>query len=93
MVSHYQRNAVISVNPATQFADSLAGVQERLSREGPERNDHAWFDQLDLPQQVWTAGLHLVRHWIAISGRTVLENIADENLFARELDCSEDFVQ
>jgi hypothetical protein len=52
---------MISVNLAAQLADAFTSVQERLGREGPERNDHARLNQLDLADEEWTAGLHLVR--------------------------------
>jgi hypothetical protein len=93
MVRNHERHAVEAVNLTAQLADSFSRVQERLGRERPERNDHPWLDQLDLPQQEWSACLHLVRHWIAISGRAMLQDVADVDIAPRKFNRCENLVE
>ena len=93
MVRHHQRHAVVFMNLSAELADSLSGVQERLGGERPERNDHSWLDQLDLPQQVWTAGLNFIRHWIAIAGRAMLQDVANVDIAPRKFNRCENLVE
>src|SRR5881394_125677 len=48
MVRDHERYTVIAMNLAAQLADGCLRVKQRLRREGAEREDHFWFDQLDL---------------------------------------------
>ncbi len=78
-----QRHAVVAVNLASQLADRELRLQQRLRRERPEREDHLRADQLDLPNEVRTARLNFFRQRIAVSRRTMLEDVADEDVLAR----------
>jgi len=62
-----------------------------LGSEGPERNDYFRLDDLQLPYQIRTARRHFIRQGISVAGGTVLEHVADENVFALEIDCGENF--
>src|SRR5688572_14431641 len=93
MIGHYQWHAVISVNSAAQFANSFSRVQQRLGGKSPERHDHAWLDQLDLANEVRTAGLNFIRHRIAIAGRAMLQDVANVDIAARKFNRSENLVE
>ena len=60
--------------------------EKSLRSEGPKRNDHFWLDQLELANEIGTAGFDLIRQRISVAGRPMLEDVADEYLFAREVD-------
>ncbi len=49
--------------------------------------------QLDLPNEIRTACLHLVRDGIPVSRRPMLQHVADKHVVARELDRREDLVE
>ena len=93
MIRHYQWHAVISVNSAAQFANSFSRVQQRLGGKSPERHDHAWLDQLDLADEVRTAGLNFIRHRIAIAGWAMLQDVANVDIAARKFNRSENLVE
>src|ERR1035437_226771 len=90
VVGDDQRHPVIAVYLTAQFTDRLRGLQESLRRERAEGKDHSGLEQLQLAQQVRAAGLDLVRRRIPVAGRAVLEDVADEDVFPREIDGGED---
>src|SRR5947209_7206632 len=83
VVGDNERHTVILVYLSSQFTDRRLGVQQCLRGKCAQRENHFWFDDLDLPNEVRTARFHLFRLRIAVSGRTMLENIGDEDILAR----------
>src|SRR5688500_6773956 len=81
------------MDQSAQFSDRRFGVEKSLGGEAPERNDYFRLDQLELPYEVWTAGSDLVRQRVAVAGRAVLENVADEDVFAPQLHRRENLVE
>src|SRR5436305_13984191 len=90
MISDHQRRAVERFPAAAQFAHWRAGPEKSFHRNGAERHNHFWFDDLDLFHQIRPAGLHFARSWCAISERTgrdvgtAFENVGDVNLLPPE---------
>src|SRR6476646_6100870 len=80
MIGDDHGNAVIAVNRAAQLPDRQLGFEQRLRGEGAEGENDLWAHQLDLANEVWAAGAHLVRHRIAIAWRPVLQDVEDEHL-------------
>src|SRR5215218_8326302 len=85
MVSDDQRDAVVSVHRAPQLADRLLCVEQRLGGERPEGHDHLRPNQLELPDQVGAARLHLVGLRVAVVRRAVLQDVGDEDVLPRQL--------
>ena len=99
MISDHQRRAVERFPAAAQFAHRRAGPEKSFHRNGAERHNHFWFDDVDLFHQIRPAGLHFARSWCAISERTgrhvgtAFENVADVDLLARESAGGDDLVE
>src|SRR5579862_3053670 len=93
VVRHDQGHSVVAVHSTTEFADRQLRLQKRLGGECSERQNHLRADQLDLADQVWAAGRDLVRQWIPVARWAVLEDIADEDIFALQIDRRENFGQ
>src|SRR5205085_4530658 len=68
-------------------------VEKSLGSEGPERNDDFRLDELKLPYQIGTACRHFIRQRISVGRRPVLEHVANENVFALQIDGGENFCQ
>src|SRR5687768_768498 len=88
-----ERDAAILMDRSPQFSDRRFGVEKSLGGEAPERNDYFRLDQLELPDEVWSARRDLVRQRVAVAGRPVLEHVADEDVFAPQLHRRENFVE
>ena len=58
-------------------------VQQRLRREGPERDHHLRLHHVDLPEQERLAGGHFVGLGVAVAGRPALEDVGDVDVLAR----------
>src|ERR1051325_475252 len=88
-----QRNAVKAVHLVAQLSDRQLRLQKSLSSERSKSKDCFWLNQLKLAQQVRAAGGYFVRHRIAIPWWPMLEHVADEHVFAREIHRREDLRQ
>src|SRR5215831_18466906 len=93
VICHDERHTVILVHRAAQFTDRCLRVQQRLRGECSERENHFWFNQLDLSNQIRTARGNLIRQRIAVAWRPVFQNVADVHLLARQIDRREDFCE
>src|SRR5215471_17518141 len=93
MICHDERHTVILVHRAAQFTDRCLRVQQRLRGERSERENHSWSDQLDLSNQIRTARGNLIGQRIAVARRSVLQNVADVHLLARQIDRGENFCE
>ena len=68
------------------YMDRLVTVFPSMRREGAERENHLWTDDFDLADQIRAARRNLFRPRIPVAGRTMLEDVADEHVFALEID-------
>src|SRR5688572_30738776 len=93
MIGDDQWDAIVPVQPSAEFADRLAGPQQRLCRKSAEGQHDLGAEELDLPNEIRGTSLHLVRQRIAVTGWPVLQHVADEDLFARQIDRAEDLRQ
>src|SRR5581483_613118 len=93
VVRHDQGYSVVAVHSTTEFADRQLRLQKRLGGECSEGQNDLGADQLDLADQIWTAGCHLVRQRVTITRRAVFEDVADENVFALQVDGSQNLGQ
>jgi hypothetical protein len=81
------------VNESAELSDSLFRVQESLGREVSKSYDDFGFYQLKLTNQVRRACFHFIRLGIAISGRTMLNDIGDKDFLARQVHGRQDFCE
>src|SRR5881394_673560 len=93
MIGDDQRHSMEAVHVAPEFSDRQLRLQQSLSSERSKSKDCFWTNQLKLPEQIRAAGGYFVGKRIAVSGRTVLEHVADENVFAREIDGRENLCE
>src|SRR5689334_6546809 len=77
-----QRNAVILVHRAAQFTDRELGLEQRLCGERPERHDDLRANDLELSDQIRAARFDLLRHRVAIAWWSMLEHVANEDVFS-----------
>src|SRR5688500_4789968 len=85
-----KRNAVVLVHGLAELDQRELAVQERLGGEESQREDDLWPDELDLPDEVGAARLDFVRQRIAVVGRAVLEDVADEDVLPPQVNRLED---
>src|SRR5205809_7442792 len=77
-----------------QARDAGLGVEQRLHRETPHREDQLRLDELELAQQVRRALADLEGLRIAVARRTALEHVADvDALAARDSERGEHVVE
>jgi hypothetical protein len=93
MVRNDERDSVVLVDGTAKLSDRRFCVEKSLGSEGPERNDYFRLDELELPYQIRTAGGHFIRQRISVARRPVLEHVANENVFALEVDGGENLCQ
>ena len=91
MVRDDERNSVVLMDGTAKLSNWCFCVEKSLGSEGPERNDYFRLDELQLPYEIRTAGSHFIRQRISVARWPVLENVADENIFALEVDGGENF--
>ena len=72
-------------------ADLLA--EQGLHGEVAEGADHLGFDQLDLLEEKWLAGLDLVRLGVAVLRRAALDDVGDVYVVALQADRFDDLRQ
>src|SRR6185437_9108467 len=77
----------------TKFSDRRFRVEQSLRGERAECKNDFRLDELDLPNEVWAARFDFIRQRIAIAGRSMLEDVADENVFSRKSDRRENFCE
>ena len=68
--------------PESSFVAKLPSVADELR-----------LDQLHLPEQMALAGLDLVRHGVAVSGRAALDHVCDVHVLAGHADPPEQLVE
>src|SRR5579862_7938947 len=93
MIRHDQWDTVIPVYLSAQLSDRERRLQQRLCRERAESNDHARADQLDLPNEIRLTRRDLLWARVPVRRRSMLEHIADKDVFARQADGGQDLVQ
>src|SRR6266498_4448257 len=93
VVRDHQRCAVVTVNGAAKFADSVLRIQERLRGKISKRDYHFRFYELELANQIRRARFDFIRLRIAISGRTMLNDIGDKDFLARQIYRFENFCE
>src|SRR5581483_1027241 len=90
VVGHDQRHPVETVDLPTQLADRQRGLQQSLCRKRAEGKDDAGSQDSELLQQVGTAHRDFVWLGVPIARGAVLQNIADEDVLALEINRRED---
>src|SRR5205085_600875 len=90
MIGDHERDTVVPMHLPAQLADRELGLEERLRRETAERDDDFWTYELELPHKIGTARGDFFRKRIAIARRPMLEDVADEDVLALEINRRED---
>src|SRR6185437_942939 len=93
VVGDDQRHPVIPVHLSTQFTDRQLGVEECLRGKRAERENDLGLDQLDLSKEIRAARDNLFGPRIPVARRPMLENVADEDVFALQIDGAEYFCE
>src|SRR5688572_24293195 len=93
MVRDDERNAVVAVNLAAKLTDRQLRLQQRLRGERAERDDDLWPNELELTHQVRAARFDFLRIRVAIPGRSMLEDVADEDVLAAQVNGGENLRQ
>src|SRR4029078_2857393 len=91
VIRHYERHTVIPVHLPAQLAHRQLRVKSRLRSKDAELQNHFRSDQVDLANEIRAACRDLFRPRIPVTRRTVLEDVADEYVFALEIDRPENF--
>src|SRR5687767_13658398 len=82
MVGDDQRHTVVAMHLAPEFSDRELRLQKSLGRKRSKSKDCFWANQVYLAEQIRAARGNLVGHRVAIARRTVLEDVADEDVLA-----------
>ena len=82
-----------AVQLSAQLSNRCCGLQQRLRGEPTECQNDAWLYQFELTHQVGLTSVHFVGQRIAISGRPMLEHIADVHLLTLQLDRTKNLGQ
>src|SRR5207244_11887905 len=67
MICDHERDAVVSVPAPAQFAHRASHSKQAFHRNCAKRDQDFGLDDVDLLDQIRSAGLHLRRRWCAIS--------------------------
>ena len=73
---HHGDRALVELPLSAKFGDPDLRFKKRRDGRVPHRDDHFWAHDLHLAMQVGKTGCHLVGGWLAILGRTALDNVA-----------------
>jgi hypothetical protein len=84
---------IILVEPASQLAYRLRGVQQRPGGVSAQSNDNLGLDDFNLPLEKGQAAYNLFGAGVAIVRRAALQDVADEDIASPEPTGSDDFVQ
>src|SRR5688500_15018900 len=76
---------------ASEFSDRQLRLQKSLRCEHAKSKDCFWSNELNLTEQIWAAGGYFVGHRFAVARRAMLQHVADERVFALQVDCRENF--
>jgi hypothetical protein len=91
MIGDDERYSVERVHLTTQLSNRELCLKQSLRGERAKGKNDFGPEHVELPHQEWAARRDLVRRWIAIARRPVFEHVANEDVFAFELDRFEDF--
>ena len=83
MERRHEQAAAARPGAAAQPRDRILGVQQRLRREGAERDHHLRLHDVDLPEQERLAAGHFVGLGVAVAGRPALEDVGDVDVLPR----------
>jgi len=92
MIHRHHRSPSDLPRLAVNVADARSG-EEAGHRESPKRNDDPRIDDSDLGLEVLRTGVDLVRRRIAVSRRSALHDVTDEDLLARQADPGQELLQ
>src|SRR5919204_1852594 len=93
MIGNDQRHPVVPVKLSSELGDCQLRFEKRLRGERAERENRFRPDQLKLANEEWTARSNLIRHRIPVSRRSMLQNVADENVLSRQIHRAENFCE
>jgi hypothetical protein len=82
MVGDDRRHVLIAEDPAAQARDARLGVEQRLRRCPPHRQDQPRPDERDLAHEVRRALRDLVGLRVAVSGRAALQHVRDVDVLS-----------
>ena len=85
MIGDDEWNSVVLVHLSTEFSYRRFCVQKSLRREGSKCNDYFGFYKFQLANKVWTASRDFIGKRISVSGRPMLQNVADEDVLSRQI--------
>src|SRR5687768_993271 len=91
MIGDDQRHAMKAMHLASEFSDRQLRLQKSLRCEHPKSKDCFWPNEFNLTEQIWAAGGYFVGHRVAVARRAMLQHVADERVFALQVDCRENF--
>ena len=90
MIRDHQRRAVVGMPSAAQIPHRSSRAKQALNRYRTQRHDHLRLNNVDLFDEIWTAGLHLQRRRRPISKRSgrrvrpAFQDVRDVNVGPRE---------
>src|SRR5512143_1911500 len=89
MVRDDQRHPVVAMNLVPELPNGKLRIEQRLRSERAEGEYHLGADQFDLPDEVRATRRNLLRPRVAVARRPVLQDVADVDIFAPQLDRGE----
>ena len=66
---------------------------KKLASKSSQSNNQLGIDTLDLAFKVRRTGANFVNHWVAILGRTALDNVGNKNFFSLQPNQDQKLVQ
>ena len=93
MVGDDERDAVVPVHGASQLPDRELRIEQRLRGERAERDDDLGPNDLQLTHEIRAAGSDFRRRGVPIRRWPMLEHVADEHVFSRQLDGAKNLCQ
>src|SRR5437867_4140070 len=93
MIGNDQRHPVVPVKLSSELADCQLRFEKGLRRECAEREYRLRPNELELPYEERTTRSNLVGHRIPVSWRPMFQNVADENVVARQIHCAENLCE
>src|SRR5262245_46168947 len=86
-------NSIDIVEPSTQLGYRRRSLHDGLRRKCSETANHLGTDHCELPAEKWIACADFVRLRIAIIRRPALQDVADVDVVAFEIDGLDDLRQ
>src|SRR5256885_14573335 len=93
MIGNDQRHPVVPVKLSSELSDCQLCFEQRLRGERAKRENRLRTNELELAHEERTAGSNLIGHRIPGSRRPMLQNVADEDVLARQIHSAENFCE